>query len=327
MDVMGGDHAPVETVKGALAALGSFDGTLVLYGDEGKIKAELGPSVPAGIEIEHCGEVVENDDKPVIAIKRKKDSSMVRGLVDLRKGEIDAFLSAGNSGALLAGGLLKVGRLKGLDRPALTTVFPTEKGMCILVDAGANPDVKLKNFPEFAIMGSVYAEAILGMEDPSVGLINVGAEKTKGSSLYQEAYLELEKAPVNFIGNIEARDLMRGNVSVIVADGFTGNIILKLAEGFAGSFGRLLKESLLSSFKGKIGGLLIKDSLGTFKKKMDYTEYGGAPLLGVKGLVVKAHGSSNAKAFKNAIRYAVIAVEKDVNGAIEKKLSSLNPEE
>jgi glycerol-3-phosphate acyltransferase PlsX len=327
MDAMGGDHAPVETVKGALAALGSFEGTLVLYGDEEQILAELGGSTPDGIEIAHCTEVVENDDKPVIAIKRKKDASMVRGLVDLRKGEIDAFLSAGNSGALLAGGLLKVGRLKGLDRPALTTVFPTEKGMCILVDAGANPDVKLKNFAEFAIMGSVYAEAILEIDQPTVGLVNVGAEKTKGSSLYQEAHLELEKAPIRFVGNVEARDLMKGDVSVIVADGFTGNIILKLAEGFAGSFGRLLKESLLSSLKGKIGGLLIKDSLGTFKKKMDYTEYGGAPLLGVKGLVVKAHGSSNAKAFKNAIRYAVKAIEQDVNGAIEQKLTALYPEE
>ncbi len=306
IDAMGGDHAPLEPVKGAIDALEYIDSKMVLIGDEEKIRLELKKYEydASRVEIMHTSEVITGEDKPVTAIKKKKDSSMVVGLLKLKDKEFDAFISAGNTGALLAGGLLRVGRIKGIDRPALCSVYPTQNGMAILADAGANSDCKPRNLLEFGIMGSLYAQNVLGVHNPRVGLANIGHEEGKGNALVIEAFDLLKEANLNFIGNVEARDIPGGATDVIVCDGFTGNIILKLSEGVVKSFTSMIKDIFMKSPLTKIAALLVKNGLGDMKKSMDYTEYGGAPLLGVKGLVVKAHGSSNAKAFMNAIRYA-----------------------
>lgn len=328
-DAMGGDHAPVENVKGAVESLEMISGDIVLYGDESMIKNELSKYKhdSARIEIVHTTEVIENDDKPVKAIKSKSDSSMVVGLKALRKGDVDAFVSAGNTGALLAGGLFKVGRIKGIDRPAICTIYPTMEGASVLVDAGANAECKPRNLIEFAYMGSMYAEKILGIDNPRVALVNIGAEETKGTPLYIETHQLLKQTELNFVGNVEGRDVPAGKVDVIVADGFTGNIILKLTEGVALSLVKGLKREIMKNTIGKIGGLLLKKNLGDFKKMLDYTEYGGAPLLGINGLVVKAHGSSNAKAFKNAIKYAQLGVQTNLVNEIKLKISGLTSDE
>lgn len=322
-DGMGGDHGPLETVKGAIDALNIVQSTIVIYGDETKLNNELCKYKydKNRIEIVHTTEVIENDDKPVKAIKTKGDSSMVVGLKALRKGEIDAFVSAGNTGALLAGGLLKVGRIKGISRPALCTIYPTMNGASVLVDAGANAECKSRNLIEFAYMGSMYAEKVIGIQNPKVALVNIGAEETKGTPLYIETHQLLKETDLNFVGNVEGRDVPSGNVDVIVADGFTGNIILKLTEGVALSLVGGLKTQIMKNTLGKLGGILLKNNLKDFRKMLDYTEYGGAPLLGLGGLVVKAHGSSNAKAFMNAIKYAQIGIDSKLVDAIKDKVN------
>jgi len=317
IDAMGGDHAPQEPVKGAIDALKHIDAHMVLIGDEDQIHQELKKYTydTSRVSVVHTTEIITGEDKPVVAIKRKKDSSMVVGLLQLKNQEIDGFVSAGNTGALLAGGLLRVGRIKGIDRPALCSVYPTSKGMSILTDAGANADCKPRNLLEFGIMGSLYAQNVLGMNNPRVGLANIGHEEGKGNALVIEAYDLLKEANLNFIGNVEARDIPEGATDIIVCDGFTGNVILKLSEGVVKSFSSMMKKVFMKSPLTKVAALLVKNGLGEMKKNMDYTEYGGAPLLGVKGLVVKAHGSSNAKAFMNAIRYAEKAA---ASGVVEK---------
>ncbi len=320
MDAMGGDHAPMETVKGAIMALDAIEGQIVLFGYEDQIKEELKKYQydKSRIEIVPTSQVVENEDKPVIAIKRKKDASMVVGLEQVRKGEIDAFISAGNTGALLAGGLLRVGRIRGVDRPALTTVFPTFKGMFILADVGANAECKARNLLEFGIMGSIYAKDVLSIDNPKVGLVNIGTEEGKGTPMVNEAYQLLKESDLNFIGNVEARDIPEKQADVLVCDGFTGNVILKLTEGVAKSFMGEIKGIFMSNLLSKLSALVMKKNLKSLKTKMDYTEYGGAPLLGVKAPIVKAHGSSNGKAFMNAIKYA----EKYVSNNIIEKISA-----
>lgn len=317
IDAMGGDHAPQETVRGAVEALSAVEADIVLIGDEAAIGEELKKYTYDGgrLHVIHAPERITNEEKPVQAIKTKKQSSLVVGLELLRKGELDALISAGNTGALLAGGALKVGRIKGIDRPALTTVYPTEKGIAVLVDAGANTMCIPRNLAEFATMGSIYAQEVLGIENPRVGLVNVGSEEGKGNSLVSEAYDLLKTLPLNFIGNLEARDIPAGAADVIVCDGFTGNVILKLSEGYARTFSRFLQDLFGRSQLTKVAALLVMGGLKDFKKRMDYREYGGAPLLGTVRPVVKAHGSSNARAFMNAFRYA----EKyAANGVIEK---------
>lgn len=307
LDAMGGDHAPKATIEGALLALDCIEGIIVLFGDESLIQRELvSKQYPSErIDIVHCSEVIESDDSPVKAIKAKKDSSMVKGFEALKANTIDAFISAGNTGALLAGGTLKIGRVKGIKRPALTTVYPTDKGVSVLVDAGANTECDPINLQQFAFMGHLYAKEVIGIENPVTGLVNIGTEDEKGSGLYKESFKLLKATEgIDFMGNLEARDIPTGLADVIVCDGFTGNVVLKLSEGVAKSFGQAIKSAIMATWKTKIGGLLIKKGLDAFKQKMDYAEYGGAPLLGLKHPVVKAHGSSNAKAFMNAIRYA-----------------------
>lgn len=307
IDAMGGDHAPKAVIDGAVLALKETDATIVLYGDGSMIeKCLIGLNYDKSrIEVVHCTEVIENEDKPVKAIKGKKDSSMVRGFQDVKEGTVDAFISAGNTGALLAGGTLKIGRVKGIKRPALTTAFPTEKGISVLVDAGANTECDPINLQQFAFMGHLYAKEVIGIDDPITGLVNIGTEDEKGNTLYKESFKLLKATEgINFMGNLEARDIPTGLADVIVCDGFTGNVVLKLTEGVAKSFSKAIKEAVMMSTLSKIGGLLIKKGMDRFKAKMDYAEYGGAPLLGLKRPIVKAHGSSNAKAFMNAIKYA-----------------------
>lgn len=322
LDVHGGDHAPLETVKGAIEALSSTESIIVLFGDESEINSELRKYNydKSRIEIVHTTEKILNEDKPVKAIKTKKDSSMVVGMKQLKDNDIQGLCSAGNTGALLAGGLLKVGRMKGIDRPALCSVYPTPKGVSVLVDAGANADCKPRNLYEFAIMGSIYAEKVLGIKNPKVGLVNIGAEEGKGNQLMIDTYSLLKDADINFVGNVEARSVPLGEVDVIVADGFTGNVILKLSEGVVKSFSAILKESLMKNTLTKLSALLLKGSFKDMKKKMDYEEYGGAPLLGCNGLLMKAHGSSKSKAFKNAIIYTEKCIVNNVVDEVREKI-------
>ncbi|HHU64345.1 MAG TPA: phosphate acyltransferase PlsX, partial [Clostridiales bacterium] len=278
------------------------------------------------ISIVHASEVIGATEQPVSAIKTKKDSSMVIGLQMLRKGQGHAFISAGNTGALMAGALLRVGRIKGIDRPALAPTIPTKKGRLLLLDAGANTDCRPNNLVQFGIMGSIFMDKVLGVSNPKVGLVNIGVEENKGNELVKKAHVELSKADINFAGNIEARDIPDGVVDVVVCDGFVGNIILKLIEGVAITLFDMLKSELYSSLKTKIGALLCKSAFKNLKRMMDYSEYGGALLLGINGLVVKAHGSSNAVAIQNAIKLAHSCVKNEILDLIKQEVIKLGVE-
>lgn len=325
IDAMGGDNAPEEIIKGAIAALNEYNIDIILVGDENKIKGLLSSSEDniERIEIIHTTEVITNNDHPAQAIRKKKDSSMVVGMRMLKEGLGDAFISAGNTGALLAGGLFVVGRIKGVDRPGLAPIIPGRNRPFLLMDSGANAECKTQNILQFATMGSVYMKKVLKKESPSVGLVNIGSEEEKGTEFVKECYKLLKNSNLNFIGNVEGRDIPEGNVDVLVCDGFTGNIVLKLFEGVAGTIFDTLKEEIMSTTRTKIGGALLKPVFRKFKKKFDYTEHGGAILLGVNGPVIKAHGSSNAKAFKNAIRQAVLCIEGGVVESIRAEIESV----
>ena len=325
IDAMGGDNAPVATVKGAIEAIKNYDIDVILAGNESMIKEQLAEYdyTKEKIEIIHCSEIITNEDRPVSAIREKKDSSMVVALKLVKEKKADAIVSAGNTGALLAGGLLILGRIKGIDRPALAPPYPTTDGISVLIDGGANSDCKPRNLLEFGIMGSVYAEKVLEIRRPRVGIVNIGIEEEKGSEIVKEAYKLCKNGPFNFKGNIEARDIPAGYADVIVCDGFTGNVILKLTEGLADSIFRLLKEEFVKNPLRKIGASLLKSGLKDFKERFDYTEYGGAPFLGVKGVLIKAHGSSDAKAVKNAIRQGIKFIENNVIDDIAEKITGL----
>ncbi|AFS78644.1 fatty acid/phospholipid synthesis protein PlsX [Gottschalkia acidurici 9a] len=318
VDAMGGDEGLKVTVKGSIDAINELGVKIVLVGKESLIKEQLNKYKydVKNIEIVNADEIITNEDEPAMAIRKKKDSSMVVGLNLLKEKKVDAFISSGNTGALLSGGLLLVKRIKGIERPALATVYPTKKGVSLLLDVGANADSKPKYLQQFAIMGSIYSEKILNRKKPKVGLVNIGAEKGKGNDLVKETYEILENTEgINFCGNTEGRDIPNGDIDVLVCDGFVGNIILKLTEGLGLSIFSMLKDTFMESTMSKIGALILKPGLKKFKKQLDYSEYGGAPLLGVKGAVIKAHGSSNDIAIKNAIKQAKLFVE---NGVIEK---------
>ncbi len=325
VDGMGGDNAPHSTVKAAVEAVKKFDIDISVTGPAELILKELEKyTYPAGrIEVLNASEIITNDDDPAIAIRKKKDSSMVVGLKSVADGYGDGFISAGNTGALLAGGLFVVKRIAGIDRAALTTLYPTLEGVSILVDAGANVDSKPEYLHQFAMMGSEYMKLVLGVNSPKVGLINVGTESSKGNALVKEAYSLLENSEINFIGNIEGRDMPYGVADVMVCDGFVGNVALKLTEGMASSIFQLLKDSFTANTKSKLGAVLLKDQLKELKKKLDYREYGGAPLLGTKRPVVKAHGSSDDYAFLNGIRQLKLFIEKDVIASIEQNINNM----
>ncbi|MCQ2546718.1 MAG: phosphate acyltransferase PlsX [Clostridia bacterium] len=305
LDGMGGDHAPQEIVKGAVEAAAEISDEIIIVGEPEAIKHELKKNKYKGqqISVVPAHDVITMHDSPVRAIRRKTDSSMVVGLNMLKDGEGDMFVSAGNTGALVVGARLILGRIRGIDRPALASIYPDmtggEPGM--LVDAGASSESKARNLLEYALMGSTYVEKVWGRENPRVGLVNLGAEESKGTSVTKDAYQMLANSHMNFVGNIEGRDVPKGACDVIVCDGFTGNVILKLTEGVSLSIFKLVKNSLMESLKSKIGGLLVKSNLTALKEEFDYEEYGGAPVLGVNRPVIKMHGSSNSKAVKSAI--------------------------
>ncbi len=324
VDAMGGDNAPIEIVKGCIDAIAEYGISIILVGNEEIINNELHKYKYSKdkIQILNANDVISNEDDPAIAIRRKKDSSMVVGLNALVNGQGDGFISAGSTGALLAGGLFIVKRIPGIERAALTSVYPTQKGISLLVDAGANVDCKAEYLKQFGLMGSIYMENVMGHTNPKVGLVNIGTEEGKGNLLAKEAYELLKKEDINFIGNVEGRNLPLGEVDVIVADGFVGNVVLKLTEGMALSIFSILKESFMSNTKSKMGALLLKDQLKDLKKMMDYREYGGAPLLGTRMPVVKAHGSSDAYAFKNGINQLINFIDKDVIKIIERNLNT-----
>lgn len=324
VDGMGGDKGYKEVVKGTVAAVNDLNVEIILVGKENLIEEELRKyDYPQNaIEILNADDVITNEDEPALAIRRKKNSSMVVGLKALTENKGVGFVSAGSTGALLAGGLFIVKRIKGIERAALATVYPTTKGISFLIDAGANVDSKPEYLKQFAIMGSIYSEKILGRKSPKIALANIGTEEGKGNALVKDAYDLLKESNINFIGNIEARDIPAGVADVIVCDGFVGNIILKLTEGVATSIFTLLKEEITSTLKSKLGALMLKPQFKSLKGKMDYREYGGAPLLGLKQPVIKAHGSSDAFAIKNAIRQVKIFVGNEVIKLIENDINN-----
>lgn len=320
IDAMGGDNAPHEIVKGVYEALHAFDDLHIqLYGDEGKLSSLV--TAHDRLQIIHTDELIEGTDEPVRAVRKKKNSSMVKMAESVRTGEADACVSAGNTGALMAAGLFVVGRIDQVDRPALAPTLPTIDGQgFVMLDLGANSDAKPEHLEQFAVMGSVYAEKVRGIKHPRVGLLNIGTEDKKGNELTKAAFTLLKEAPINFVGNVESRDLLNGVADVVVTDGFTGNMVLKSIEGTAAGIFTLLKEAFNTSAKTKLSALLVKDQLRALKGKLDYSEYGGAGLFGLKAPVIKAHGSSNANAIFHAIRQARTMVEHDVCGIIQSTL-------
>lgn len=329
VDAFGGDNAPLEVIKGSAMAVEQLGVEIILTGDENKIKAAAAENNISlnGISIMHTESVIDIHEEPTSIIKERSDCSMAIGLKALADGEGDAFVSAGSTGALVVGATFIAKRIKGIKRAALAPVMPTDKGYMMLVDAGANVDCRPEMLVQFGIMGSCYMERVLGVKSPKVGLINVGAEDTKGREMDIEAYKMLKEAPVNFYGNLEARDIPLGECEVVVSDGFTGNVALKLYEGMGSYFSHTLKDMLMGSFGGKLAALLIMKKVKAFKKKMDYSETGGAVLMGISKPVIKAHGSSNAKAFYNAIRQAKNCVDGDIIGEITKSLELLKKQE
>lgn len=324
LDGMGGDNAPGEIVRGAVEASKLIEDEIVIVGDGDKIEFQLKKYKYSDekISVKHASEVIENDDAPVRAVRRKKDSSMVVGLNMVKSGEGDLFISAGNTGALMAGALFNLGRIQGIDRPAIASIYPIlgTKKPSLLVDAGANSECKPSNLLEFAMMGSIYMEKVLGRENPKIGLVNLGVEETKGSTLTKAAFGLLEKSHLNFSGNIEAREVPLGGADVVVCDGFVGNVILKLTEGLAINIVNLLKKKFTENARAKMGAVLLSKKLRSLKEEFDYTEYGGAPILGVKGPVLKMHGSSNANAVKNSILKAIPFAEENVVGIISESV-------
>ena len=326
VDAMGGDNAPVEIIKGAVAAINANDSVqVILTGKQEVIEEELKQYEynKEQVEIVDAREVIEMAEPPVKAIRTKKDSSIVKGMGLVKEGKADAFVSCGSTGAVLVGGQVLIGRLPGVQRPPLAPLLPTAKGMSLLIDCGANVDAKPAYLVQFAKMGTIYMKNIMGVENPKVGIVNNGAEEEKGNALVKETVPLLKACPdINFVGSVEARDIPNGDVDVIVCDAFVGNVILKLYEGVGMTLVKMIKDAMMSTTRGKIGGALVKPGMKQVMKKFSTDEYGGAPLLGLKGLVVKSHGSSNAEEVKNSILQCIDFKKHDINRKISESLSS-----
>ncbi len=329
IDAMGGDNAPEAILRGTLEALGKYPELQVTVGGpadqvrRGLEALEGYGAVKDRIAVDDAPEVITNHESPVMGVRRKVNSATVKGMLAVREKRCDGFVSAGSTGAVLAGGMFRLGRIPGVERPALAPLLPNGKGHFLLIDCGANVDCKPEYLAQFGMMGDAYMRGVMGMERPRVGLVNIGAEAEKGNALVKETYPLMEKAPYHFVGNIEAREITGDQADVIVADGFSGNLILKFMEGVAGTLMGIIKKEMLADFRGKLAGLLAKPAFKRIKKTMDYTEVGGAPLLGVQGAVVKAHGSSNAHAFASAIGQCVKMVNGHVTEIIAESLKSM----
>ena len=323
LDAMGGDNAPACTVHGAVEALRADpELTVTLAGTVSVMEPLLTDTddVRDRVKLLETPDIITNHDAPVMAVRQKKQSAVVMGMLAVREGEADGFVSAGSTGATLAGGMFRLGRIQGIDRPALAPLLPNGKGYFCLIDCGANVDSLPEYLPQFGIMGNAYMKTVQGLQNPRVGLVNIGAEAEKGNALVKAAYPLMEKAPFQFIGNVEGRDITADIADVVVTDGFYGNLILKFMEGVAFTLLGIIKKELLADTRGKIGAMIAKPAFGRVKKTMDYTEVGGAPLLGVQGTVVKAHGSSNAHAIACAIRQATRMIDNHVVETIQKSL-------
>ncbi|HEX6907050.1 MAG TPA: phosphate acyltransferase PlsX [Terriglobales bacterium] len=330
VDAMGSDRAPKPEIEGAILAARHHQVQVLLVGREEVLRQELAHHPQAArlpIEIVHASEAITMDDKAVQALRAKRDSSMRVGIRLVHEGRADGFVTAGNTGAAMATAKIILGTLPGVDRPALAAVFPTAAGTAaILLDVGANVDCKPQNLEQFAIMGEIYFRSIFGTRRPRVGLLSIGEEESKGNELTREAYKLMKQLPIHFVGNVEGRDLYNGQVDVIVCDGFVGNVALKISEGVVELVREALKDSLRATITRQVGFLLSRKAFVEFKKRVDYTEYGGAPLLGLKGVCIVSHGSSNSNAIKNAVRVASEFAQHQINAKIEQELSRLPAE-
>ncbi|MBI1869659.1 MAG: phosphate acyltransferase PlsX [Chlamydiae bacterium] len=327
IDAMGGDYAPKEIVEGTILAAETIrDRILILVGDPKRIHEFISPqrAKELNIEIHPASEVIHMHETPVAGLRKKKDASITRAVELVKKGQAEAVVSAGNTGACVAATKLKLRFLKGIDRPAIATIMPNLSGTNILIDAGATVDCKPHHLIQFAVMGMCYAKYALKKENPRIGLLNVGEEESKGNDLSKETFKILRKTALNFVGNVEGRDLFRNIADVIVTDGFVGNVALKATEGSARLIQNLLKQEFVKSWTLKIGALLVKKAFDGLKRRFDYAEYGGAPLLGIDGICIISHGRSNAKAIKNAIRVADECIQNKVNRHIEDEMDRLN---
>jgi glycerol-3-phosphate acyltransferase PlsX len=327
LDAMGGDHAPQELVKGALIAAREFPVHIILVGREEAIRAELGANVPSNVEVVHAEEVVEMDDTALAPIRKKRNSSIRICANLVRDGRADAMVSAGHTGAAMASAYMVLGTIEGVNRPALAAILPSTKGHTVLLDVGANVDTKPSHLREFAVMGHFYAQMIFGIEQPRVGLLSIGEEEGKGNDLTKETFRVLKETGLNFMGNAEGRDIYNGNADVVVCDGFIGNIVLKASESLGEFVSKTLRKEVTRTTIRKIGALLTRGAFDDLKKRMDYSEYGGAPLLGVKGGCIVCHGRSNAKAIKNAIRVARDFATNRIDVKIQERVADLHKRE
>jgi len=318
LDAMGGDRGPEEMVSGAIMAVRDFDLEIILLGDEERLRAALASQGfdSSRIQIMATTQVVAMDESPFDAIRRKKDSSIVRAFALHREGKVDAVVSAGNSGATLAAGIKLLGRLDNISRPGIAGIYPTLKGPVVMMDVGANVDCRAQHLFQFAIMSSAFSQVLFGTEKPRVGLLSIGEEGGKGNALVKKTHELLQRSSLHYIGNVEGRDTFQGEVDVIVCDGFVGNVCLKLSEGLAEAVMGMLRDEISKSFQAKLGYFLAKDAFASFKKRVDYAEYGGAPLLGLKGNGIVCHGRSSAMAIKNAVRVAAEMARNKVNDRI-----------
>lgn len=331
LDAMGGDHAPREIVRGAVEALKNYQVKILLVGPTELLKAELDAVFQENslsqerykerLEIVPADQVIGMDEEPALALRRKKDASIAVATRLVRDGKAQTVVSAGSTGAQMAAAVLILGRLRGVERPAIATVLPGPRGPRVLVDSGANVDSRPKHLEQYAYMGSVYAENLIRIPRPRVGLLNVGEEEAKGNELTKAAYQLLKVSSLNFIGNIEGREILSGDADVIVCDGFVGNVVLKLTEGLSKTLMEMIKSELMSSFRTKLGGALAMPGFKALRDRLDYSEYGGAPLLGVNGLSIICHGSSRSRAIRHAIRVAVESVESDLVGKLKSSLA------
>ncbi len=326
VDAMGGDHAPGVTIEGASLAADELKDAveIVLVGDEYVVRQEMERQGFRGDEFEliHAPETVAMNESPAAAVRKKPNSSIALCARAHREGRVDALVSAGNTGAVVVSSLLSLGRLRHVNRPGIAAFLPTERGGCVMIDVGANADCKPLNLLQFGVMGGVYAETLLGRTEPTVGLLNIGSERSKGSELVQAAHDLMISSPMNFVGNVEGDGVFRGEANVVVCDGFVGNVILKFTESVVGLLTSMIRSHVAADWRGRFGGALLKPAFKAFRTQLDYAEYGGAPLLGLEGVCIIGHGGSSARAIKNAIKVAGRLVDGNVNGSIRRQLEA-----